>query len=65
MSKHDCPDCRCDERGECTDGHCLHDDGAYLRFCCRCSWREAQVFTTGNSNAWPRPGCQLALMAIY
>lgn len=65
MSKHDCPDCRCEEAPVCVGNHCLHYGMTWRgegSFCCRCPYFESvQRDTTTADSFWPSPGCKLKL----
>jgi len=66
MTKHDCPDCRCEEEPECADDHCLHLGGAsypgQVWFCCRCPHSKLMSLDVGvGSSSLPHPGCKLNL----
>lgn len=65
MTKHDCPECRCDERPECVERHCLHPSGSLAGFtetwfCCRCPYKVTySVDVSPSSTSSPPRGCKL------
>lgn len=70
MSKHNCPDCKCQEVICENEEHCIHIPSNYYNprvvFCCRCDYRyqkpQEDCLVSGNSTGWPPPGCKLEIV---
>ena len=65
MTRHDCPDCHCDEQPECAEGHCMHLGAdsypTQVWFCCRCPYNKTEEINYSEmaNDCWPPPGCKL------